>query len=177
MVGKTKWEFSQAIKYTMTSDNLQKVTHIVFDTYRYCVRLYKLRERKMFLPLDLLKLPRGKKRRAQITTERKKSQKEISECLRLWFNFIMLNVFLASIYIATTWWSYCTLHFPTRVIFSVTPRCLMNTAVLLIRKSVLWCLYTLLFWLSTHTPLPCVRDKNGEDLINSFASPWLYRCM
>ena len=31
--------------------------------------------REMFLPLDLLKLPGGKKRRAQITTVRKKISK------------------------------------------------------------------------------------------------------
>ena len=156
MVGKTKWEFSQAIKYTMTSDNLQKVTHIVFDTYRYCVRLYKLRERNVST-IGFIEIASGQKKAGTNNNRKKKrSQKEISECLHLWFNFIMLNVFLASIYIATSWWSYCTLHFPTRVIFSVTPRCLMNTVVLLIRKSVLWCLYTLLFWLSTHF-LVCER--------------------
>ena len=63
----------------------------------------------------------------------------------------------------------------TRVVHSHSPWCLMNTpqhqlSTSLIRKSVLWCLC-----IHTRLSISGGEDKKGriEDLINSFASPWL----
>ena len=61
----------------MTSDNLQKVTHIVYDTYRYCVRLYKVRERNVST-IGFIEIASGQKKAGTNNNRKKKDLKKKS---------------------------------------------------------------------------------------------------